>query len=225
MKITLIFIFVIFLQSVVLSQTVRPPGKPPQQVEVVPIYLQECETFIGASISYTDEKKPWSNLKTKPILIGLVKGQSGLNLVVQRELHKFALKITRNIIIIEEPDWRAKQKFKEIISSNRRFSYLWLEGKFESFSLAFFHCLEPVCFGGSQAKMRVSVFEINSDDGDEYLVAAKVTQLDGHLHAFFRRRWLEQGMPAENLFYFSAGECFSLMMRDFTSYLEEKMMR
>ncbi len=235
MKQILVLSLLIFLCSGGLAQPRpprRPPGQPPVQEAPTPGVPQESEFFGGGTVSYDSERPSWSRLGTKPIIIGLAKGRDWnmMELVIEYQLRKFASTLTRNVLTIHEDPWNAKNKFKQLASGDNRFCWLWLEAKVESLSLAWFHCWNLVCFGGSQARISIMMLEINpyADlnrpvKDQEWLVAASSSHFIGHIHAWGTRKWLEAGAPY-NRYYFIAGALLQYQIEfSFAPYLSKKL--
>jgi hypothetical protein len=228
--VTLVLALLITLTVVEAQQRRPPPGS--QQVEVVPLpgTAVESDFFGGATAYYSDSlslPKTDNRPDNRPIIIGLSfsASSSGLKKVAEEEARRFALTITRNVIAFSPP-WEAKEKFKSLASGQGQSQYrwLWLEAEVTSLSLAWFHCFNPVCFAGSQAKVSVKVIEINNNqENNEVVIGAVSGHLIGHIHEWAKRMWLEN--PGENFYYFTGRMILRLVLNEFKGYLLKNLGR
>lgn len=206
----------------------RPPERPPKQSTPPPTVPRESDFFSVATAMWTTEKPTWVN-KDKPIIIGLSAGRFPMEMEIQNELKKFALKMTRNVLVIQQEGQEPpKDVFKNIASSaphNQRYRWLWLEAGVASLSLAWFHCWNPVCFEGSKAETWVELTEINPLDGSEWVIGSCSNFL-GHFHVWARDEWMAAGAPPNpNLYYFTGGLLLRLQLQGFEQYLKATLNR
>lgn len=210
----------------------QPARRPPEEKPVVidlPYVPPESDFFSGGIATYSGEgprgERPvWSSFGRRPLIIGLKKGRDWQprEIVIEEELRRFALKFTRNVLVIHASPWEAKEKFKKI-AADPRYCWVWLDADIDSLSLAWFHCFDLLCFEGSQARLSIIAVEINpNNNGEEFLILASTSHFIGHIHSWARRLWIEAG-SSENFYFFTARMLLRAQLSDFEQDFKKKL--